>query len=103
MKRCLTAFFTVTFNVGSSTALAAGQSLLDNLLLKKLASTAPTVDPFSVIRAGSTEIRTSFAPDVVPSIVDAYLYSLRAVYAIVIAYAGMAVFVALANKWERLT
>ncbi|MCJ1387729.1 hypothetical protein MMC18_000572 [Xylographa bjoerkii] len=97
-----TAMLLFAFNVGTSTALAAGQSVFDNLLLTKLVSTAPDVDPSSVVSVGATEIRTAFPPHAVPGIVDAYLYSLHAVYAIVIAYVGAAALVAMANKWESL-
>ncbi|EER29954.1 Major Facilitator Superfamily protein [Coccidioides posadasii C735 delta SOWgp] len=97
-----TAMLLFSFCVGSSTSLGAGQSVLSNLLLSKLPSLAPNVDPLSVIVTGATEIRSAFPADVVPGIVEAYLYCLRAVFLIVTAYAGVAVFFAVANKWERL-
>lgn len=97
-----TAMLLFSFCVGSSTSLGAGQSVLSNLLLSKLPSTAPGVNPLDVIATGATEIRRKFPPDAIPGIVQAYLYSLHAVFLIVTAYAGVAVFFALGNKWERL-
>ncbi|OKO92600.1 hypothetical protein PENSUB_12585 [Penicillium subrubescens] len=91
-----------SFCVGSSTSLGAGQSVLSNILLSKLPSTAPSVDPLSVIATGATEIRHIFPADAVPGIMQAYLYCLRAVFLITTAYAGVAVFFAVGNKWERL-
>lgn len=76
--------------------------MLSNILLSRLPSTAPGVDPLTVIATGATEIRNVFPPDAVPGIVQAYLYCLRAVFLIVTAYAGVAVFFAVGNRWERL-
>ena len=72
------------------------------MLLTSLPSLAPTVNPQAVITAGATEIRSSFPPDVVPGIVDAYLKGLRAVYIMVIAFAGAATLAATANRWQKL-
>jgi hypothetical protein len=76
--------------------------VLSNIFLSKQPSTAPGVDPLSVIATGATEIRHVFPADAVPGIVQAYLYCLRAVFLIVTAYTGVAVFFAVGNKWERL-
>ena len=92
----------VTFNVGTALALAAAQSILDNLLLTTLPELAPTVDPKAVIQAGATEIRSTFAAEAVPGIVQAYLKGLRAVYILIIAFTGAATIVAATNRWERL-
>lgn len=94
---------TVTFNVGSSLALAAAQSILDNLLLTNLPDLAPTVDPEAVIQAGATEIRSTFAANAVPGIVEAYLRGLRAVYIMVVAFTGAATLAAATNRWEKLS
>ncbi|KAL9031607.1 MAG: hypothetical protein Q9196_000364 [Gyalolechia fulgens] len=76
-----TAMLLFTFNVGAALSLAAAQSMLDNLLLSNLPILAPTVeDPEAVIQAGATEIRSTFAADQIPGIVEVYLKGLRAVY-----------------------
>ena len=95
-------FSIVTFNVGSSLALVAAQSLLDNRLFTSLPALAPSVDPATVIRAGATEIHSSFPSDAVPGIVAAYLSGLRAVYIMVVAFAGAATFAATTNRWQKL-
>ncbi|KAI9750498.1 MAG: hypothetical protein M4579_006448 [Chaenotheca gracillima] len=97
-----TAMLLFTFCYGSSLALAAAQSLLDNILLEKLPYLAPSVDPQAVIRAGASSISSSFPPDAVPGIVQAYLSGLRAIYIMIIALAGTATFAAMANKWGKL-
>jgi hypothetical protein len=76
--------------------------VLSNLLLSKLPSTAPGVNPLDVIATGATEIRQKFPPETIPGIVQAYLGCLHAVFLIVTVYAGVAAFFALGNKWERL-
>ncbi|KAL8748296.1 MAG: hypothetical protein Q9184_007419, partial [Pyrenodesmia sp. 2 TL-2023] len=98
-----TAMLLFTFNVGAALALAAAQSMLDNALLTSLPTLAPGVDPKAVIQAGATEIRSTFAPDAVPGIVEAYLEGLQAVYILVIAFTGAAVLAAAMNRWERLS
>ncbi|KAL8707510.1 MAG: hypothetical protein Q9225_007740 [Loekoesia sp. 1 TL-2023] len=97
-----TAMLLFSFCVGSALALAAAQSILDNLLLTNLPKLAPTVDPRAVIEAGATEIRSTFAADIVPSIVEAYLKGLRSVYVMIIAFTGAATIAAATNRWDKL-
>lgn len=92
----------VSFCVGTSTSLGTGQSVFSNLLLDKLPALAPGVDPITVINTGATDIRDVFPADSVPGIIQAYLYAMRAVFAVVTAYAGVAVMFAAGSKWKRL-
>lgn len=98
----LSACSPVSFCVGTSTSLGTGQSVFSNLLLNKLPALAPGVDPITVINTGATDIRNVFPVDRVQGIIQAYLYALRAVFAVVIAYAGVAVVFAAGSKWQRL-
>ncbi|KAG6368420.1 hypothetical protein INS49_002627 [Diaporthe citri] len=91
-----------SFCVGTSTSLGTGQSVFSNLLLNKLPALAPGVDPLTVINTGATDIRNVFPADAVPGIIQAYLDAMRAVFAVVIAYAGVAVMFAAGSKWQRL-
>ncbi|KAM5463902.1 hypothetical protein MauCBS54593_007347 [Microsporum audouinii] len=97
-----TAMMLFSFCVGTSTSLAAGQSVLSNFLLSKLPSLAPGVDPLQVITTGATEIRHMFPKAAIPGIVQAYLFCLRVIYLIVTAYAGIAVLCTFGNRWQRL-
>lgn len=92
----------VSFCVGTSTSLGTGQSVFSNLLLNKLPSLAPGVDPITVINTGATDIRDVFPADSVPGIIQTYLYAMRAVFAVVAAYAGVAVMFAAGSRWKRL-
>lgn len=91
-----------SFCVGTSTSLGTGQSVFSNLLLNKLPALAPGVDPITVINTGATDIRDVFPANSVPGIIQAYLYAMRAVFAVVAAYAGVAVMFAAGSKWKRL-
>ncbi|KAH8770844.1 aflatoxin efflux pump [Diaporthe sp. PMI_573] len=97
-----TAMLLFSFCVGTSTSLGTGQSVFSNLLLNQLPVLAPGVDPITVINTGATNIRSVFHADSVPGIIQAYLYALRAVFAVVAAYAGVAVMFAAGSKWKRL-
>lgn len=92
----------VSFCVGTSTSLGTGQSVFSNLLLNQLPVLAPGIDPITVINTGATDIRGVFPADSVPGIIQAYLYALRAVFAVVMAYAGVAVIFSVGSKWKRL-
>ncbi|KAK7697027.1 hypothetical protein SLS64_013983 [Diaporthe eres] len=97
-----TAMLLFSFCVGTSTSLGTGQSVFSNLLLNKLPALAPGVNPIAVINTGATDVRSVFPADAVPGIIQAYLYAMRAVFAVVIAYAGVAAMFAAGSKWQRL-
>lgn len=97
-----TAMLLFSFCVGTSTSLGTGQSVFSNLLLNQLPVLARGVDPITVINTGATDVRSVFPADSVPGIVQAYLYALRATFAVVVAYAGVATIFAAGSKWKRL-
>jgi TRAP-type C4-dicarboxylate transport system permease small subunit len=72
------------------------------MLLGKLPSTAPTVNPQAVAATGVTQLRAVFPADTIPGIISAYMDGLKVAYAIAIASAGLSVFIALASKWRNL-
>ncbi|KAF2151726.1 major facilitator superfamily protein [Myriangium duriaei CBS 260.36] len=96
-----TAMLLFTFCFGSSLALAAAQSILDNVLIHVLRGDN-RVDARAVIKAGAGNFRSAFPPDVVPTIVDAYLSGMRGVYVMIIALAGVATLATMVYKWEKL-
>lgn len=81
--------------------VSAGQSAFQNVLLQRL-PLYTGIDPQTIISVGTTEIRTSFPPEAIPGILHAYMDGLKVAYAIAIASAGLAVFVAAGNKWMNL-
>jgi hypothetical protein len=73
-----------------------------NILLKRLPSTAPTVNPQQVVAVGVTELRNVFSADLIPGIINAYMDGLKVAYAIAIAAAGISVLISFASKWRNL-
>jgi uncharacterized membrane protein YidH (DUF202 family) len=98
----VTAMILFCQTIGGAFFVSAGQVAFANILVKRLATTAPTVSPQEVVTIGVTEIRNHFDAAVVPGIVQAYMDGLQVAYAIAIASAGIAVFIALGSKWTNL-
>ncbi|KAK4941626.1 hypothetical protein LTR10_018503 [Elasticomyces elasticus] len=76
--------------VGGSFTITAAQSAFNNKMIAKLASTAPDIDPATVLATGASQIRTAFTAAQVPLVVEAYMTGLKVVFAIGIATFGMA-------------
>lgn len=72
------------------------------MLLNKLPSTAPTVNPAQVAATGVTELRNVFPANVIPGIINAYMDGLKVAYAIAIAASGIAVLISFASRWRNL-
>lgn len=98
----VTAMILFTQTIGGAFFVSAGEVAFSNILVAKLPSTAPSVDPASVISAGVTQIRAVFPADVVPGIIEAYMDGLKVTYAIAIAAAGIAVCFSMMAKWTNL-
>lgn len=88
--------------IGGAFFVSAGEVAFTNILLQRLPTDAPSVDPHGVVAVGVTQIRSTYSADVVPGIVNAYMAGLKVAYAIAIASAGISVFVALFSKWRNL-
>ncbi|CAI6092229.1 unnamed protein product [Clonostachys chloroleuca] len=87
---------------GGAFGIAAAQSAFVNIMTSKLASTAPTVDPATVILTGSAEIRNVFAPDQVPGIVLAYMSGLKVAFALMAGFAGMSFLLSGLQSWKKI-
>jgi hypothetical protein len=88
--------------IGGAFFVSAGEAAFTNTLIGKLPMTAPSVDPANVVSVGVTLIRATFAADIVPGIVQAYMDGLKVDYAIAIASAGIAVGISGMSKWRNL-
>lgn len=82
--------------------MSAGEVAFANMLLGKLPSTAPTVNPQTVAATGVTELRATFPADTIPGIINAYMDGLKVAYAIAIASVGISVLIGFASKWRNL-
>ncbi|KAL3440598.1 major facilitator superfamily-domain-containing protein [Aspergillus insuetus] len=96
------AIVNVFLSIGGSFFLSAAQCAFNNELIKTLASTLPEINPEIALGTGATQIREAFTDLQVPIVIDAYVVSLQAVFAIMIAAFGVATLTGFAGSWKRL-
>jgi hypothetical protein len=87
---------------GGAFAVSAAQSAFVNVLISILPSTAPNVNPITVITTGATEIRTAFKSEDVPGVVLAYMKGVKATFAIATGAAGISLLLTMFANWKRL-
>ncbi|KAK8080855.1 hypothetical protein PG997_008673 [Apiospora hydei] len=92
-------FFTV---VGGSISLAAAQSAFTNSITSYLRSNAPDLDPNLVVATGIADIRNTFTPEQLESVLSAYLSGIKNAFAIAVGLVGFATLVGFINPWKRL-
>lgn len=97
-----TAMLLFAQTLGGSLTISAAQSAFLNTIIKRLPSTAPSVDPLSVVFTGATDIRKTFAPEDIPGIIRAYMDGLKVTYALGIAMAAGMLLTAFISKWHNL-
>ena len=96
----ITLFFQL---LGGAFSVSASESVFENILIHKLAATAPGVNATAVIAAGATQLRVRFPAEQVPEILSAYMDGLKAAYLLALVLVAISVIFALMPKWERLT
>ncbi|KAL3488145.1 major facilitator superfamily domain-containing protein [Aspergillus germanicus] len=96
------AIVNVFLSIGGSFFLSAAQCAFNNELIKSLATTLPEINPEIALGTGATQIREAFTDLQVPIVIDAYVVSLQAVFAIMIAAFGVATLTGFAGSWRRL-
>ncbi|KEF54120.1 uncharacterized protein A1O9_09915 [Exophiala aquamarina CBS 119918] len=88
--------------IGGSLCLSAAQAAFNNRLLNKLATTAPGIDPATVLLVGATEIRSAFDSSEISAVVEAYMSGLKSVFAITIGAFGVCCVLSLCMGWKKL-
>ncbi|CAD6585426.1 MAG: hypothetical protein ASARMPREDX12_001997 [Alectoria sarmentosa] len=95
----ITLFFQI---IGGSFATSAAQAAFGNTLVKQLPITAPNVNPDAVLAAGATRLRTSFPPEQIQGILEAYMSGIKVVFALSTGFVGMSFLFSLMPRWEKL-
>lgn len=85
-----TALMLFAQTIGGALLVGAAEAAYTNTLLRRLLTTAPGVDPTTVVNMGTTQIRSFFAPDQVPGIIQAEMDGVHVAFALAIACAGVA-------------
>lgn len=89
--------------IGGAFMVSAAQAAFVNVLMKVLPHSAPGINPLIVVKTGATDLRTAFAADLVPGILEAYMRGLKIAFAIGLASTGVAfIIITLFQKWNRL-
>ncbi|GAM36832.1 hypothetical protein TCE0_018f06239 [Talaromyces pinophilus] len=87
--------------LGGAFCVSAAESAFVNTIIKKLATTAPDLNPMVVVATGATSIREAF-PDHLDGVLQAYMAGLKTTFSISIGTVGFATLLALFSPWERL-
>ncbi|KAI0172762.1 MFS gliotoxin efflux transporter glia [Hypoxylon sp. FL1284] len=88
--------------VGGAFTVSSAQAAFINQALDRLRTSAPDVDAARLIAAGASELRRVFTPEELPGVLVAYMQGLKAVFAVSIAFCGIAFFNTLIIPWGRL-
>lgn len=89
-------------STGATFMLAAAQSGFTNQLARKLASTAPNVDPALVLATGATDIRRVFSGAELDGVIRAYAWGIKVAFAIVIGASGVSAIFSLCTRWDNI-
>ncbi|GJC81460.1 putative efflux pump gsfJ [Colletotrichum liriopes] len=98
----VTAMILFFMNFGGTTFVSAAQAAFVNTILNTIPSSAPAVDPITVVDTGATQIRTMFPAEQVSGIVLAYMSGIKVAFAISIGATGLACIISLFCRWKRL-
>ncbi len=88
---------------GGSLIVSAGNSIFQNEVSKTLPLIDPTLNPAIVLAVGPTELRGAFTAAQLSSVLTAYVKDIQSSFAIAVATGGIALFVAIAHPWLRMT
>ncbi|EXJ94265.1 hypothetical protein A1O1_02658 [Capronia coronata CBS 617.96] len=87
--------------LGGIIAVALGQNVLDNQLIKRLRHIGG-ISAQDVVSTGATELRNVFSKEQLPSVIEAYNRAIVIVFYCALAFACIAIFGALAMEWKSV-
>ncbi|KAJ5833437.1 efflux pump antibiotic resistance protein [Penicillium riverlandense] len=96
-----TAMVLTVQTMGGSVFVSAGQSVLDNVLLKMLRK-SPGIVATKVVMTGATDLRKTFDLTQIPAILGAYMKGIQAAFLIAIVASSLATVVSLGSRWRKL-
>jgi MFS transporter, DHA2 family, glioxin efflux transporter len=88
--------------LGGAFGVSAAQAAFQNTLLTRLPITAPSVDPFTILNAGATELRSVVAPEALTGVLEAYVDAFRETLVVAIAFGGAAFLSAFGFRWKTI-
>ncbi|KAJ5620185.1 efflux pump antibiotic resistance protein [Penicillium lagena] len=97
-----TAMVLTVQTIGGSVFVTAGQSALDNVLLKMLGKSS-SIDGAKVVMTGATDLRKTFDSTQIPAILVAYMKGIQAAFLIAVVASGLATVISLGSRWRKLT
>jgi MFS transporter, DHA2 family, glioxin efflux transporter len=93
---------TVLQTVGGAFSTSSAQAAFVNRLLVNLPWTAPAVSPSLVLATGASELRYVFTSEDLPGILEAYMFGIKAAFAVAVAFCGVAFLCSMAIPWKKL-
>ncbi|KZP00729.1 MFS general substrate transporter [Calocera viscosa TUFC12733] len=88
--------------IGAAGFVSAAQSIFTNVLINRLAITAPSVDPAQVIATGASDLHQVFSADVLPGVLRAYMDGLKAAYALAAGALSVASMLSVFVEWTSI-
>jgi MFS family permease len=95
----MTLFFQL---IGGSFSVSAAESVFGNVLLRRIAETAPGLSPSLVVSVGAANLRNTFPLEALPGILAAYMDGIKGAFAVATAMLAISFPLALLPKWEKL-
>ncbi|OQE08413.1 hypothetical protein PENVUL_c010G02443 [Penicillium vulpinum] len=98
----VTAIILVFQTLGGAFFVAAAQAAFINQLVVQLPTTAPDINPATLIATGATQLRAVFDTAQMPGILDTYMAAIKVTFALAIGGGVVTFIFSLFSNWRRL-
>jgi hypothetical protein len=88
--------------MGGAVFVSAGQSVFDNILLRKIRKLSQTINPSVVLEIGAGSLRDAFSGSELTTVLESYMSGLKAAFAFGTGVAGVAVLVSLWAPYKTI-
>lgn len=89
--------------LGGAVFVSVGSSVFENRFLNNLATTVPSVNAATVLKAGATELRKVLSPTVIDQVVTAYNGAVTQTFYISVGLCSLAIVGAFGVEWKSVT